>query len=651
MSANVNYKARTIPQRLQTTGQTYPSAIMQYAKNADGVFETRTWDTFLTEMYRIAHFFKQVLGVTRNDKVALISHNRAEWLLFDIAVLGLGAVDVPRGSDTVPSEISYILSHSDAIGAVFENAEVYKAVEKHDPAVIQKLRFVVFIDTPQDYEKNKKTYNPNKSAVATTLHEIAQYPLQDSDITTIQQEIEKGTSDDLATIIYTSGTTALPKGVCLAHRGFLSQIDAIVPDTIHLKREQVFLSVLPVWHAYEREIQYIVLSSGCSIAYSKPIGKILLNDLATTQAHWMTSVPRIWEGVYAAIHRKVRKGSAVKRIIFNAAVAVGRKHAEYRHKIKNTFTPYTTAAKKTSRRRMLQLASAIPLFIALLPLRIILDMLVFKKIRALLGSRFVAGVSGGGALPHHIDWFFQAARITIVEGYGLTETSPVLSVRHQSNPEANSIGKILQGIEYKIVNRETKQAVEDGTPGILFVRCPQVMIGYYKDPQATAQVLDTDGWLNTGDIVIHDSQGPIKIVERATEMIVLSNGENVSPTRVENTIKESEYIDNAIVFGQDKKYIGALITLAIDVVIEYTEHNAIFISDTTSEALSSHESVLELVSEQISACNAKLNSHERIIKYRVIPHAFEVGEELTQTLKLKRHFIEKKYSHIIESLF
>ncbi len=636
----------TIVQRIQAIAETRPLEVAQHIKSKEGIFTTRSYKEFMHEVYRTAHFLSTKLNVARGDKIALISQNRPEWLLFDLAILGLGAADVPRGNDTVAAEIAYILQHSEAKGAIFEDATVYKLVKNHDPKVIKQLSFVLLLDTPEDYDA--QAYK-NEETDVYLYEDIIASEINESAIQAVKDSISSGKIDDLATIIYTSGTTAHPKGVCLSHRGFLFQIDAIVPRVLQLRPEHVFLSVLPLWHAYEREIQYIVLGVGSSIAYSKPIGKVLLEDLQSVQAHWMTSVPRIWEGVYAAIHRKVRNGSTIRKHIFKVAVAVGKKQAYLKHVLYNTYVRYTSLEEKGRISRSLEILKALPLFLLLFPLRFLLDTLVFKKIRKLLGKRFLAGVSGGGALPHHVDWFFQAANIKILEGYGLTETSPVLSVRNQTRPEANSIGKLLAGVEYKVVDEKTGRIVSYGVPGVLHVRSPQVMQCYYKDPEATAAVLDKDGWLNTGDIVVHDSDGAIKIVGRATETLVLKTGENVSPTRVENILKESEHIDNAIVFGQDKKYIVALIVPDFEMLKEYAQSNEI--AYDSNKQISSSNAVRTLMSEVVATCNTHLNAYERVVSYAILPHEFEVGVELTQTLKLKRHFILEKYEDMIKDLY
>lgn len=636
----------TIVQRIQAIAEKQPLEVAQHIKSREGIFTTRNYKEFMHEVYKTAHFLHTKLKVERGDKIALISQNRPEWLLFDLAILGLGAADVPRGNDTVAAEIAYILQHSEAKGAIFEDVAVYQLVKKRNPKIIEQLSFVLFLDTPENYD----TQNHKKEKISIHFYQdIIDYEINTSAIHAMKDSIASRKIDDLATIIYTSGTTAHPKGVCLSHKGFLFQIDAIVPKVIQPEPQYVFLSMLPLWHAYERAIQYIALASGSSIAYSKPIGKILLEDLQTVQAHVMTSVPRIWEGVYAAIHRKIRNGSIIKKYIFKIAVTVGKKHAYLKHILYNTYIQYTDLEEKGHVSRSLEILKTLPLFLMLFPIRLLLDALVFKKIRVLLGKRFLAGVSGGGALPEHIDWFFQAANIKILDGYGLTETSPILSVRNQKRPEANSIGKMLAGVEYKVVDEKTGHLVPYGTPGVLHVRSPQVMQCYYKDPKATAAILNKDGWLNTGDIIVHDSNGAIKIVGRSTETLVLKTGENVSPTRVENILKASEYVDNVIIFGQDQKYIVALIVPDFEMLKEYAQNNEI--TYESNKQISESNTIRTLMSEIVAETNTHLNAYERVVSYAILPCEFEVGVELTQTLKLKRHFIRKKYEAVIKDLY
>ncbi len=635
----------TIVQRIQAIAKKHPLKTAQHIKNKEGIFTSRNYKQFMNEVYKIAYYFHTKLKITNGDKIALISQSRAEWLLLDLAILGLGAIDVPRGSDTIATEIAYILAHSDAKGAIFEDITTYELVKKHDPKVIEKLSFILFLDTPKNHEKQDE----KKGKPSIHLYDdIINYEISANAIEMVQNSIASGKIDDIATILYTSGTTEHPKGVCLMHKGFLFQIDALVPKTLQFCSHHVFLSFLPLWHAYERAIQYAILTAGSSIAYSKPIGKIILEDLQAVQAHFMSSVPRIWESIYAAIYRKIRSASPIKKYIFKIAVEVGKKQSYFKHILRNTYIHYTNIKKKNKVSRFFEIISILPLFLFFFPIRLLLDTVVFRKIRMLLGKRFIAGASGGAALPQHIEWFFQSANIKILEGYGLTEASPILAVRNQKYPETNSVGKMLTGIEYKVLDEKTRRLVPYGTQGVLHVRSPNVMQGYYKDPRATAAILDTDGWLNTGDIIMHDPSGAIKVEGRATETLVLKSGKNISPTRVENILKISEYIDNIIVFGQNQKYIVALIVPNFDAVKEYIQEHENTYTDTQ---ISESQIVRSLMSEVVAQANTHLNTYERVISYHILSCQFKIGEELTQTLKLKRHFILKKYENLIKNLY
>ncbi len=642
------YNAKTIPQRFLAVTEKYPTNNAQLIKGADGMFHPRTYKELQDEMLRVAFFLKKQCSIKQGHKITLISDNNEKWIVLDLALLSLGAIDVPRGSDTMPNEVIYIMEHSDCNGAIFEHAYMFEKIWENNKKCIEKLSFIFFINNSEKDIAILQKYKDilkKKNIFLCFYQDTHSYSFNDSHKESILKEISLGKGDDTATIIYTSGTTEIPKGACLSHRGFLFQIDAIVPDTFGLTAEHTLLSVLPVWHAYEREIQYIVMGTGGCIAYSKPIGKTLLADLASTNAQWMTSVPRIWEGVYSAIHRKIKQSSVVKRTIFTFAHKIGKRHAIATHMVKGTLTDYSPASKKQKRKSLVFLQGLIP-YLFLMPLRFILDILVFKKIRALLGEKFLAGVSGGGALPSHVDWFFQAANITVIEGYGLTEAAPILSVRNQKRPEANSIGKILRGVEYKVLDKQG-QPLSYGEKGILHVRSPQIMKGYYKNPISTKEVLNADGWLNTGDLVVIAKTGEIKIEGRAKETIVLRNGENIEPSYVESFFLKSDYIKQIMVVGNDQKHISALIVPDLEEVkISFS------LSGYTSlEDICEMPKLKKVILNAIHEYNSELSQNNKIHRFAFIKKEFEIGDELTQTLKLKRSVIKEKYKTEISNMY
>ena len=330
---------------------------------------------------------------------------------------------------------------------------------------------------------------------------------------------------------------------------------------------------------------------GLRIAYSKPIGSILLPDLSKVHPHWMTSVPRIFD----------------------------------------------------------KIISIIPLII-LTPFKAFGSVLVFKKIRAKLGGRFKAGISGGGALAGYIDSFFQAAGILLIEGYGLTETGPILAARNFHNPVKGTVGNLLDDIEYRVIDKNGA-ALPHGKKGVLHVKSPQVMKGYYKEPEKTAAILK-DGWLNTGDIVISTVTDECKILGREKDTIVLTGGENIEPVPIEYRIVESSYIDQVMVVGQDQKFLGALIVPNYEALESYAEKSGMpFVYGVT---LCDNPAIQELINEEIQeliSFDHGFKGLERIFRFHLLKKPFEVGIEMTAKLSIKRHVIEKIYKKEIPALF
>jgi len=461
--------------------------------------------------------------------------------------------------------------------------------------------------------------------------------------TQFDEELEKGDGEDLATFLYTSGTTGVPKGVMLTHTAFLFQIDR-VPPLVGINAGHTLMTVLPIWHSFERAVTYICCCRGVTLAYSKPVGAIMIPDMAKLNPHWMTSVPRIWEGVRSAIYRKMDKASPAVKKIFSFSVFIGQHHASWLNRLMGRNPQFH------KRNAVLDIIISILPVILLYPLRALGNLLVFKKIRGTLGTRFIAGISGGGALPDYVDHFFQAAGISLLEGYGLTETAPVLSVRDQKNPISGTVGPLLQDIDYRVVNAEGA-VMAPGKKGVLYVKSEQIMKGYYKQPEMTEKVLKA-GWLNTGDIVKATVNNELKILGREKDTIVLMGGENIEPVPIEDKLCESDYIDQVMVVGQDQKFLGSLIVPNLELIEDYAQKNNITYVD--GPALIDNPTIQELIHDEIQSKVSAQNgfkAFERIFRFALLPQPFEVGKELTHTLKVRRAVVNKLHKKVIASLF
>jgi long-chain acyl-CoA synthetase len=629
----------TIPQLLQDIAQRYPDNSAQMYKDETGRFVPRPWQELRILVDRCAAGLES-LGVQRGDHVGLISENRAEWFIADLGTMTIGAADVPRGNDATPQELEFILGVTETPLIFVENDTQLRKIRDISPR-LAGLRTIVQLDNGYS-DSNTPREEPDIINFEDLLTRGAR--ALEEDPQRVDRAREEGDGDDTATIIFTSGTTAEPKGVMLSHRNFLHQVEN-VPKLIDLGPDDIWLCVLPVWHSFERIMQYVSLGAGSALAYSKPIGKIMLEDFQKVRPTWMASVPRIWEAIRAGIYRNVKKGSPVSQALFAFFVRIGGTWARFR----DMFTGRLPRFHK--RIRLVDAAvAALPLLL-LTPLKLLGDLLVFRKIRARLGGRFKAGISGGGALPSVVDGFFSAAGILLLEGYGLTETAPVLGVRAQNHPVPGTVGPVFPGTEIKIVDEQGNQ-LPPGQQGVVIARGPQVMKGYYRRPDLTAQILSDDGWLNTGDLGMLTWDNELKITGRAKDTIVLLGGENIEPAPIEERLRESEFIAQAVVLGQDQKFLAALIVPDFEALEGWAENEQITVA--SREALMEEPAVRTFYNQIISGLVNSSNgfkSFEQIYRFTLLPEDFTVGEELSAKQEIKRHIIQERYSRQIGGLF
>jgi len=631
----------TIPQMFMARAAAYPAIPAQFSKNAAGEFEPISYSSLLDEVRAFAAGLAEI-GVRRGDHVGLISDNRKEWLTADLAIMGLGAADVPRGCDATEQEIRYILDFSECRIAILENDRQLRKILTQRQG-LPLLKEVLMIEAPAAELKSAAVGAELALRTYAEVRELggrraAAKPREYDDA------VAEGKRDDLATIIYTSGTTGDPKGVMLSHGNFLYQTERL-PSVLHIKNGHAFLSVLPVWHSFERAVQYIILTCGAGIAYSKPVGSIMLADMQSIQPHWFTSVPRIWESIRDGVNRNIKSQSEVKKALFSFFVGIGESYAYFRDHLLGRMPRFAPKV------RLFEILGAILPFLFFAPLRGLGYLLVYRTVKSKLGGRFIAGISGGGALPASCDRFFGALGILILEGYGLTETAPVIGVRYQDKPVPGTVGKPLEGLEVKIVD-ELGERLPAGSKGLIMVRGQTVMKGYYKRPDLTAKVLSEDGWLDTGDLGMMTRDGEIKITGRAKDTIVLLGGENLEPVPIEQKLVESEYIKQAVVLGQDQKYLAALIVPDEDAVTAWARENNLVIIDYDS--LLQQPEVVELIDYEISELVSMKNgfkSFERIFRFALLAKGFEVGRELSAKQEIKRHAIVEIYHKEVKKLF
>jgi len=632
---------KTLPLMLRTRAKDSPDIIIQYYKDNSGSYKSKTYRQFYEEVCFLTAALME-LGVEKEDRVGLIADNRQEWMVASFAIHSTGASDVPRGGDVTVQELTYILGFTESKLVFAENQkQALKIIScKQD---LPLLKTLITFD-PVDNETGDKAaeagitvhYFPGVIAIG----QKREFEKPGG----AEAEMDKGEEEDIASIIFTSGTTGEPKGVMLCHRNFLCQLPSFCLF-FDLKPGDIWLSMLAVWHVYEREIEYVIFYYRTSIAYSKPISSVLMEDFQAIKPQWMISVPRVWEAIMDGITRNVKPMGSLKRNIFNLAVSMSMMHTY--------FKDLTFGLLPNFHGRWRALDSAVGFFpwLLLLPARGIAQALVFNRIKKRLGGRFKAGLSGGGSLPARVDLFFNSVGLRLQEAYGLTETAPLVTVRQYRRSRRGTIGQLLPGTEARVVDPNGK-SLPPGRNGIIWVRGRQVMKGYYKKPDATAAVLSPDGWFNTGDIGMLTHDNELRITGRAKDTIVLRGGENVEPVPIEQKMRESPYIFQCMVLGQDQRHLAALIVPRQEKIMAFAEENNIPIVDY--ELLLQQPEINQLVSAELSdRINTKtgFKPFERVFKFTLLAKPFEVGRELSAKQDLMRHRISAIYAREIRRLF
>jgi long-chain acyl-CoA synthetase len=581
------------------------------------------------------------LGVKARDHVAILSDNRFEWILADAAVQFCGAADVPRAADVTGGEIAYILDHADVEVVFVENAAVLAKLESVK-ASLPKLRYLILMSPAEGC-----------SALPKHVHLLRDLEIRGEELRfqgdrRAEERIAAIQPEDLFTLIYTSGTTGTPKGVQLTHGAMASQIRNL-PFVLTPKDRA--LSILPVWHSYERVFEVISIACGVHTYYTSL--RHLGEDLQTVKPTIMVSAPRLWEGLYQRIISKVQKAAPIRRLLFYAALLTA-------HEVRVARSFFSGTQIDLHRRGLLVSAlMAVRLAIgwALCILSsLLLDQLVLAKLRAVVGGEFRGTISGGGALPPHVDAFFNDIGIPVLEGYGLTESCPVLAVRTWSKLVIGTVGPFFPETEIRIVDLvsgailypdPTRRDLGCGKRGEIHAKGPQIMKGYYKDPEGTDRVL-RDGWLATGDLGVVTFNDCLKIVGRCKETIVLLGGENVEPLPIESKLLESPLIDQCMVVGQDQKHLGLLVVPSL----AGFAGAGINTNDIASlKSLPESHEFLRLEIRRLICETTGFKPFERIAAFTMIEKPFEVGDELTMTFKLRRHVITEKYSKEIGTIF
>jgi long-chain acyl-CoA synthetase len=544
------------------------------------------------------------LGLKRGDRISIISENRPEWVIADQAIAGLGAVSVPVYPTMTAKQIEYIFNDASVRFAVVSNqfqlnkvAKIAASVPSLETTIVMgerqappqergSLGFASVIAAGEQFERE----NPGhlRASAATVM------------------------PGDLLTIIYTSGTTGNPKGVMLTHENLCSNIQSAA-EAIPFGTSDILLSFLPLSHSFERMAGYYTgLACGATVAFAESVETVRENMLEVRPTI-VTTVPRLFERIQSRIMKQVDAGSPLRRRVFHWAMSVGREYA-------------------LSLRR-----GRVPLLLRVK--RALADRLVFAKVKERTGGRMRFFVSGGAALGKEFGEFFEAVGLTIIEGYGLTESSPVIAVNRPDNYRFGTVGQAIRGVEVRIAS-----------DGEILARGPNIMKGYWNNPEATKEVIDAEGWLHTGDIGRVDAEGFIHITDRKKHLFVSSGGKNIAPQPIENLFLSNKYIEQFMLIGDRRMFLTALIVPDFDALKEYADSRGIAYASNSD--LAAHPTINDLIQTNIQQIQKDLANYERVRKFTLLDRQFSIEEgELTPTQKVRRRVIEERYASLIEGMY
>ena len=587
-----------------------------------------------TDLYQQIQQFAaglQALGIEPDPgeavppRVALFADNSPRWLIADQGIMMAGAANAVRGATADPEELLYIIQDSGSTALVVENRALLKKLQHRLPDLPIQLIVLLSDEEPEA----SPTLNTVKfSQVMTTG---ANRPLKPTN----------HNPQTLATLLYTSGTTGKPKGVMLTHGNLLHQVTTF-GTILQPEIGESALSILPSWHAYERTVEYFLLSQGCTQIYTSI--RYFKQDFKTCKPQYMVSVPRIWESIYEAVQKQFREQPPNKQKLVNFLLSTSQQYIEARR----IFQGLTLSLKPASASEKLiaRIKS-----ILLWPVHALAEKLVYQKVREATGGRFKWAISGGGSLATHLDNFFEIANIGLLVGYGLTETSPVLTVRRPWHNLKGSAGQPIAQTEIKIVDPETRQQLPTGQRGLVLARGPQIMQGYYLNPQATAKAIDSEGWFDTGDLGWLTPGNDLILTGRAKDTIVLSNGENIEPQPIEDACVRSPYIDQIMLVGQDQKSVGALIVPNAEAVQKWAETQ----NPPLHEIDWNSKTIQDLFRKELNRevqNRPGYRADDRIGPFRLIQEPFSIENGmLTQTLKIKRPVVTQHYRDMIDGMF
>lgn len=586
----------------------------------------------------------QSLGVKIGDRISLFADNSPRWFIADQGIMTAGGVDAVRSSQAEREELRFIMANSGSTALVVEDLKTLKKLRDYLNDLPINLIVLLSDETPEELT-NITMLN------FSGLIEVG---------SSVQLQPVTQTKDTLATLIYTSGTTGQPKGVMLSHGNLLHQVTTL-GTVIQPQQGSRILSILPSWHSYERSVEYFLLSQGCTQVYTNL--RYIKQDLKTFKPNYMVAVPRLWESIYEGAQKQFREQPANKQKLINTFFSISQRYIKAR-RLAQGLDLENLNPSATERISAKVQASV------LAPVHALGERLVYGKVREATGGEIKQVISGGGSLAKHLENFFEIIGVNILVGYGLTETSPVTNARRPWRNLRGSSGKPIAGTEIKIVNPETRQPLPTGERGLVLIKGPQVMQGYYQNPEATAKAIDPEGWFDSGDLGWVTPENDLVLTGRAKDTIVLTNGENIEPQPIEDACLRSAYVDQIVLVGQDQKSLGALIVPNLDALQQWAFSQNLQLrlpADVPNlpklEASQSQLKEIELNSKQIQdlfrqELNREVQNRpgyrpdDRIAVFKLILEPFSIENGMmTQTLKIRRPVVMERYHDMINGMF
>ncbi|MEH2271886.1 MAG: long-chain fatty acid--CoA ligase [Nostoc sp.] len=593
--------------------------------------------TQLAEQIQLFAAGLQALGVKVGDRISLIADNSPRWFIADQGIMTAGAVDAVRSAQADKEELLFIIANSGSTAIVVEDLKTLKKLQDRLKDLPIQVVILLSDEAPPTDETLKVLNFTQLSEIGRNHHFV---PV-------------KQNRDALATLIYTSGTTGKPKGVMLSYNNLMHQVTTF-GTVLQPNVGDMVLSILPSWHSYERTVEYYLLSQGCTQVYTNL--RSVKGDLRKFKPNYMVGVPRLWESIYEGVQKQFREQPANKQRLVNFLLGISEKY------IKAQRTAQGLDLNNLHASAVERLAAKIQAS-ALLPLHALGERLVYAKVREATGGQVKQMISGGGALPRHIDNFFEIIGVQILQGYGLTETSPVTHVRRPWRNLIGASGLPLPATEAKIVDPETKAPLPIEKRGLVLLRGPQIMQGYYQNPEATAKAIDAEGWFDSGDLGWLTPQDDLVLTGRAKDTIVLTNGENIEPQPIEDACLRSPYIDQIMLVGQDQRSLGALIVPNVEALEKWAASQNLTLDTPNDQVTSSNSQKIDLESKMIQdlfrqELNREVQNRpgyrpdDRIGTFKLILEPFSIENGLmTQTLKVRRHVVTERYRDIIDGMF